>query len=324
MSLPPVKAPLSEADYEAIAAAVMETARGRWFLSEYARRNRSSDTRLVLEAIERLERTFEHKATTTEADRLRFDLADMMSAITRTKAEIASIKPKDDDAEGKLDVASHELDAIVTTTEKATSDILASAERIQEIAWTMREQGTDASVCDLIDANTTEIYTACSFQDLTGQRIRKVIQVLNFLEARIDAMIKIWRLDDLEFVSADGETQDTSLLNGPARPGQGLEQNAIDDILGPAAKRSDVTWEGKQETPDNLDLDLEDLVVFDADETPSAPAMPRPATAAKQAAMKPEASKSEPKKAAAAPAEKPAKQNEIGSLSPAGKMALFS
>jgi chemotaxis protein CheZ len=312
MSLPPAHAPLSEADYEAIAAAVMETARGRWFLSEYARRNRNTDTGKVLEAIARLEQAIEHKAHTAEADRLRFDLSDMMSAITRTKAEIASLKPQNEETEGKIDVASHELDAIVTTTEKATSDILACAERIQEIAWTMRENGTEASVCDLIDSNTTEIYTACSFQDLTGQRIRKVIQVLNFLEARIDAMINIWRLDDLEFVTTDGPDPDRSLLNGPARPGKGLEQNAVDDILGPTAKRSDIGWQTPKDkkAPGNLsDFDLDDLEVLDVpEEMPSAPAMPA-------------AAKLKSKKAAA---ETPAKQDGIEGLTPAAKTALFS
>lgn len=320
MSLPPVQAPLSEADYEAIAAAVMETARGRWFLAEYARRNRNADTAKVLEAIAKLEQAIEHKAHTAEADRLRFDLSDMMNAITRTKAEIAALKPQNEETEGKIDVASHELDAIVTTTEKATSDILASAERIQEIAWTMRENGTDASVCDLIDANTTEIYTACSFQDLTGQRIRKVIQVLNFLEARIDAMINIWRLDDLEFVTTDGPDPDRSLLNGPARPGQGLQQNAIDDILGPTAKRSDIIWDNKQEAkvPGNLaEFDLDDLEVFDVPhETASAPAIP-------SVPVNKSASKAEPQKPAA-PAEKSAKPESIDALTPADKMALFS
>lgn len=48
--------PLRERDYEAIEAAVMETERGRWFLAEYARRNRTADTRLLLDAIRRLER----------------------------------------------------------------------------------------------------------------------------------------------------------------------------------------------------------------------------------------------------------------------------
>ncbi len=302
MSLPPATAPLSDADYEAIAAAVMETARGRWFLTEFTRRNRHTDTKLVLQAIERLERSIEHKTSSSEADRLRFDLTDMMGAITRTKAEIASLKPKPED-EGKIDIASQELDAIVETTEKATSDILAAAERVQEIAWTMRENGAEASVCDLIDANTTEIYTACSFQDLTGQRIRKVIQVLTFLEARIDAMIKIWRLDDLEFVSTADDAQEASLLNGPARPGEGMEQNTIDNLLG-GRKRTDVSWEEKPaaKEPNNLaDFDLDDLEVFEVtDETPSAPAIP-----------------TAPVKA------EPAKSG-IEQLSLARKMALFS
>ena len=47
---------LSEEDYRAIEAAVMETARGRWFLAEFARRNRQADTAMLLGAIARLER----------------------------------------------------------------------------------------------------------------------------------------------------------------------------------------------------------------------------------------------------------------------------
>ena len=50
------------------------------------------------------------------------------------------------------------------------------------MAWTLREQGLEATVCDLLDAKATEVYTACSFQDLTGQRTRKVIGVLRYLE----------------------------------------------------------------------------------------------------------------------------------------------
>src|SRR5262249_43542650 len=76
--------------------------------------------------------------------------------------------------------------------ERATSDILAAAERIQEIAWTLRERGADSAICDALDQRATDIYSACSFQDLTGQRTRKVVDVLQFLEDRIRAMIEIW------------------------------------------------------------------------------------------------------------------------------------
>jgi chemotaxis protein CheZ len=232
---------LNEADYEAIEGAVMETARGRWFLAEYARRNRHADTTMLLKALDRIEGAMRGKPSVEPIDRIRFDLVEMSKAIARTKAEIASIKPDADD-HGKFGEASEELDSVVLATETATSDILACAERVQEIAWTLREQGVESEVCDLLDANATEVYTACSFQDITGQRTRKVIQVLRYLEERINAMIGIWGLDGAMAAEAaekravDG---DKALLNGPARPGTGLDQADVDMVMGPAATSRD-------------------------------------------------------------------------------------
>ena len=126
---------------------------------------------------------------------------------------------------------------MVQATEAATSDILECAERIQEIAWTLREQGLDAEACDLLDAKATEVYTACSFQDLTGQRTRKVIGVLRYLEGRINAMIEIWGLDGAlaaEAAEKRAVAAGKALLNGPARPGQGLDQADVDMVMGPA------------------------------------------------------------------------------------------
>jgi len=233
----PVPSPLNEADYEAIEDAVMETARGRWFLAEYARRNRNADTTMLLKALDRIEATISGKRSVEPVDRIRFDLVEMSRAIARTKAEIASIKPDADD-HGKFGEASEELDSVVQVTETATSDILACAERIQEIAWTLREQGVQSEVCDLLDANATEVYTACSFQDMTGQRTRKVIQVLRYLEERINAMIGIWGLDGTMAAEAAEQRaldEDKALLNGPAKPGTGLDQADVDMVMGPAA-----------------------------------------------------------------------------------------
>ncbi len=82
-----------------------------------------------------------------------------------------------------------ELDAIVHMTESATSRILSATELMQEIAWTLRESGANNALCDHLDEQAMEIYTACSFQDLTGQRTRKVIEVLRYLEERINAAV---------------------------------------------------------------------------------------------------------------------------------------
>jgi chemotaxis regulatin CheY-phosphate phosphatase CheZ len=231
---------ISDTDYEAIEGAVMETARGRWFLAEYARRNRSADTTMLLRALDRIEAAMRGERSVEPVDRIRFDLIEMAKAIARTKTEIAAMKP-DADHHGKFGEASEELDSVVQQTEAATSDILACAERIQEMAWTLREQGLEAEVCDLLDAKATEVYTACSFQDLTGQRTRKVIGVLRYLEGRINAMIEIWGLDGAlaaEAAETRAVESEKALLNGPAKPGHGLDQADVDMVMGPAATAS--------------------------------------------------------------------------------------
>src|SRR5262249_56337643 len=91
--------------------------------------------------------------------------------------------------------------------------------------------------CDLLDGRATDIYTACSFQDLTGQRTQKVINVLRYLEGRITAMIKIWGLDGAlatEAAESAQASEGAALLNGPARPGHGLDQSDVDVVMGPA------------------------------------------------------------------------------------------
>jgi chemotaxis protein CheZ len=232
---PTAPPPLSGADYQAIEAAVMETARGRWFLAEYARRNRHADTEMLLNALERLETVIRNETAGPVAERLRGGLMGMAEAISQTKAEIAAIKP--DASQGRIEEATEELDSVVHATETATSDILAAAERIQEIAWTLREQGLEPQACDLLDAQATDIYTACSFQDVTGQRTRKVIGVLRFLESRVAAMIEIWGIEPSRPASAPNGGQEgaAALLNGPAKGGLGLDQADVDLVMGPAA-----------------------------------------------------------------------------------------
>ncbi len=186
----PSASAIDAAEYTAIEATIAATERGRWFLAEHGRRARAEETRTVLAAIERLE-----QAVTTErpapAGNLRGDLVEMAEAISRTKAEITAISSPDL-GETRLALASQALDAVVRATEQATSDILGAAEAVQEAAWTLRERHGEAEVCDTLDRHAMAIYTACSFQDLTAQRIARIIYTLRYLEDRIAAMIAIW------------------------------------------------------------------------------------------------------------------------------------
>ena len=196
----------SPVDYEAIEAAVVETERGRWFLSEYQRRNRFSDTQQVLGAIERMSVCLTETMTETFASApvqvpqatapdpavavLTRDLVEMARRIADTHTEVAAIGSQDHDP-SHVDLVSGELDAIVRSTERATSEILEAAEQIQEIAWTLREGGLAVETCDAVDARATNIYLACSFQDLTAQRTTKVMETMRFLENRIHKMINV-------------------------------------------------------------------------------------------------------------------------------------
>src|SRR5262245_27625964 len=233
--------PPTEADYEAIAAAVMETVRGRWLLAEYAKRNRTADTELILKGLDRIETLVRARPPdVSPAELVRIDLVEMAKAIAQTRSEIAAIRP-DGDAKGTLSEASEELDSIVQTTERATSDILAAAEQIQEIGWTLRERGADGAICDSLDQRATDIYSACSFQDLTGQRTRKVVEVLQFLEDRIRAMIEIW---GGAVQAEDGAPAAAAAPHiGEDRTVPHLEQQDIDRMM-PAARPAEAKQNG--------------------------------------------------------------------------------
>ena len=130
-NLPAVQSPPAAEDFEAIEAAVMETARGRWFLAEYARRMRAAETTKLLEAVIRIERA--------------------MLAATAISPPVPTPAP------GRIEprvLAGPELGAAVSAVQ----------ERLSEIAWGLRERGFDERTCAHIEAQ------ARALRDLTQAR----------------------------------------------------------------------------------------------------------------------------------------------------------
>lgn len=279
---------LCESDYEAIAAAVMETDRGRWFLQEYARRNRNSDTQTVLTAIEKLEARISEDASTpkeaTSVALLGHDLIDLAGAISQVKKEVADLGGQGNDPD-HFNTATVELEAIVEQTESATSEILEAAEKIQEVTWILREEGASETQCDIIESKIVDVYTACSFQDLTGQRSNKVVQLVGYVERRVASMMSILGLSD-EAVAAAPDTQrnsktanesapgltpeqrhdtrpDAELLNGPAMSGEGNEQGDVDALFGDGA--FDAVAETDTDTAASVDPDVMTAAADDND-----------------------------------------------------------
>jgi chemotaxis protein CheZ len=235
-------------EYDAILAAVLETPRGRWFIDEFTRRNRSADTEKLLTAIEAIGSVASSATSSTPTvDVLRLELQEMSASIQQTRSEIAAIKPTDG-GNNRIMSATGELDAIVTATERATSEILSAAERIQEIADKLKEQGGDEDLCDELEAHATAIFMACSFQDITGQRTTKVVQVLHYLEHRVNSMISIWGVqpgdEDSVMSTANLDPQDARpdahLLNGPQADDKAPSQDDVDAMLNELESAGDI------------------------------------------------------------------------------------
>ena len=255
---------IGEAEYHTLEQTLLESDRGRRFLKEYLNRHKTPETTEILGAIQRLEKVVTRERTVPDLDKIRLDIAEMHEAIERTKAEIANIKAEGDDDSNRFVDASHELDAIVTQPEGATQSILEAAEQIQEQAWVLREKGADDAACDEIDAKATEIFMACSFQDLTGQRTNKVVQVLRYLESHINLMIGIWGIEGVEAEDTAGPVDtrpDAHLLNGPQRSGRGVCQNSVDELMSVSddvfnAALEETGTEAGAETPDPQEVSL--------------------------------------------------------------------
>lgn len=176
---------------------------------------------LVQPTQELSEKAFEQlRRDQAEARRIKVEMDLIYEAINRTKREIATLHVSGCNGQ-ELSRVSNELDAVVMGTEQATETILAAAELIDERAGTLvaKLDGGDQGLAADIQEHTLHIFEACNFQDLTGQRVTKVVSTLRFVEERIIKMMEIWggveSFKEIE-VELEHRLGDQALLNGPA------------------------------------------------------------------------------------------------------------
>jgi hypothetical protein len=180
--------PAAQADYDAICAALTHTQRGRWFLEEYAKRNRSADTRLLLTAIERIESVVCAERNRQAQQGLRTDLLEMAQAIIRTRAEVAEIRAE---AASPLEAAARPNDAAAPRPRPPQAqDVFAAAERIRDVTWAMRGHGFDPATCDQLEELAACILSASALRDPSDHRASKLSEVLQYLERRIDTLLE--------------------------------------------------------------------------------------------------------------------------------------
>jgi chemotaxis protein CheZ len=163
--------------------------------------------------------------------------------IEAAREDLAALRPRDIQ-ERFIPTASDELDAIVQATETATHDIMDAVEGLEDLAADLTEAQSNA-----LNQATMRIYEACTFQDITGQRITKVVKTLKSIEERVDAVLDTFGGVDLDLagpgedggprvdrhrrtLAAQGDKpEDAALLNGPGMAGDVMNQDDIDALL---------------------------------------------------------------------------------------------
>lgn len=181
-------------------------------------------------------------ATDEQFEALRAEVGHLVDYIQKIKEELASVKHPKSKVDHFLKV-SDQLESIVGTTETATETIMGSAENIltavdslsQNILYSEAQDN-----CNTINDNINIIFESCSFHDLTGQRISKIVRIMNSIEDALDSLVGIVGKSSLEALPVeenedediDGRKDDGVPLHGPQNEGEGISQADIDKLFG--------------------------------------------------------------------------------------------
>ena len=161
--------------------------------------------------------------------RLLAEVEDLGRTIAAAKAEIAALQV-DDVTASQIPSATDELDAVVAHTAAATETILEACESLDRTAAAM-----DGPRAKALQAATVRIYEACGFQDITGQRITKVVSTLKTIDAKVAHIVATFggnrHVAGASPASPPPPAADLGLLNGPQLPKAAMDQAEIDRML---------------------------------------------------------------------------------------------
>lgn len=193
---------------------------------------------------------------------------DMSEYIINAREEIASIGP-DNTENSSFPRAGMELDAIVKSTEEATDTIMNSAETIMEL------MGDDiADNQDKINEAVMEIFEACSFQDITGQRISKVVNALSHIEGRVLELRNLMGVSEEDVAKAQTNTENEKegvplgkvLAQGPSLEGEGIDQDEVDAMMAGGDEEADAPEEEVESGNKSVGQDDIDALMAGGDE----------------------------------------------------------
>ncbi len=169
---------------------------------------------------------------------LRNEFAKIADHIDQAKIEIASLiyNEGEENNTGRQHIghATDQLDAVVKATEEATNQIMDSADSIQQAV-----EANAPDMKDTVNNAVAQIYLACNFQDITGQRITKVLNTLEYIDQKVRGILQLFgevsdddarKLADAT-LNSNEKRPDAALLRGPALPDEAPSQEDIDALF---------------------------------------------------------------------------------------------
>ncbi len=169
--------------------------------------------------------------SSSENAKLHHELSTLATYIENMRSELAQLRSIEI-SHNHIPTATDELDAVVEETAKATGAIMDACEKIEKHAGDL-----PAPAGPEIAADITAIYEACGFQDITGQRITKVVKTLKNIESKVSEIVSAFgNVQDAatggqSSAKEDKKKADGGLLNGPQLGGPASSQEEIDALL---------------------------------------------------------------------------------------------
>ena len=180
------------------------------------------------------------------------ELKSIADYISFLRSEISALQPNDMRAK-RIPAAGEELSAVISATEAAGNAIMTRAEAVMSA-----EPADLVDFKAFVDEQMLGIFEACSFQDLTGQRITKVVKTLEQIETRVSRFADATNANDSNGYADDNEASDAErrerlLIHGPSLAGDGMQQSEIDRMLDEAARIEQLLREALPDGPHGPD-----------------------------------------------------------------------
>jgi len=163
-----------ETEYRAIESALLESARGRWFLAEHSRRARRLDTLTLQDAIAKLQSSMREPPALL--GQLQHEIEGLQELLKETRAALVK-KPVDPEGSAPGTVS-------------GPNGIIAAAEGMHELAWSLHRQEIDVETCEQIARQASTIYAMSVRHAAESERVQQLTNALDGALARLDGLLE--------------------------------------------------------------------------------------------------------------------------------------